>query len=288
MALVVAKALNCQNKHEDSCDICSSCQAIDNRNFPDVMELVPEKDKLKIEQMRILKSTAYLKPMVGKKRVFLIGQADKMTEEAANSLLKILEEPPPLSHILLLTDNPYLIIPTIKSRCQILAFSPIFQEDIEKILLDKGYERGKARVISLIVHGNLKQALSLDWEDVQKKREMAWQIFLTVFKRKNVSKQLKELASIRKTDKLELEQIFEILASFCRDVILLKEGGDLGQMMNPDFEQEIQIEAGSLSLQQSLDFLKKIDYSLYALKKNLNVNLLISSMFSNSMDLGHD
>lgn len=284
MALVVAKALNCLQKTEDSCEECKSCVAINKKIFPDVMEVSPQKNVIKIEQMRLLKSTTYLKPMVGKKRVFIISNAEKMSEEASNSLLKILEEPPSFSHIFLLTDNPYLILPTIKSRCQILSFAPVFKEDIEKVLLEKGYGAEKSRVISLVVHGNLRYALSLDWDDLQEKRQKAWQVFHGLIKKENASVFLKEFSSARFLGRQDLEQILELLSSFCRDIVVFKEEGDLSHLMNPDYEQDLQETSGYLSLEQALDILSKIDYSLYALQKNLNVNLLMSSLFSYFMD----
>ncbi len=283
-ALVVAKALNCLQKFDDSCEECTSCVAINKKNFPDVMEVSPQKDVIKIEQMRLLKSTAYLKPMVGKKRVFIISDAEKMREEASNSLLKILEEPPSFSHIFLCTNNPYLILPTIKSRCQVLSFAPVFKEDIEKVLLEKGYEAEQARVISLVVRGNLKYALNLDWEDLQEKRQKAWQVLFALIKKENASVFLKEFSSSRFLGRQEIEQIFELLSSFCRDIVLIKEEGDLSHIMNPDYGQDLREVSGLLSLEHTLDFLRKIDYSLYALQKNLNVNLLISSLFSHFME----
>ena len=283
-ALVVAKALNCLQKTDDSCEECFSCLAINKKNFPDVMEVLPQKNVIKIEQMRLLKSTAYLKPMVGKKRVFIISDAEKMRVEASNSLLKILEEPPSFSHIILLTDNPYLILPTIKSRCQVLSFAPVFKEEIEKVLLEKGYEAEQARVISLVVHGNLKYALSLDWEDLQENRKKAWQVLFALIKKENASVFLKEFSSSRLMGRQEIEKIFDFLSSFCRDIVLLKEEGDLSHIMNPDYEQGLREISRLLSLDQALDFLNKIDYSLYALQKNLNVNLLMSSLFSHFME----
>jgi DNA polymerase III delta' subunit len=283
MALVVAKALNCLQKTENSCEECTSCVAINKKNFPDVMEVSPQKDVIKIEQMRLLKSTTYLKPMVGKKRVFIISDAEKMSEEASNSLLKILEEPPSFSHIFLLTDNPYLILPTIKSRCQVLSFAPVFKEDIEKVLLEKGYGAEKARVISLVVHGNLRYALSLDWDDLLEKRQKAWQVFNALIKKENASAFLKEFSSSRFLERKDLEQIFEILSSFCRDIVVFKEEGDLSHLMNPDYGQDLRETSRHMSLEQALDFLSKIDYSLYALQKNLNVKLLMSSLFSHFM-----
>ncbi|NOR15579.1 MAG: DNA polymerase III subunit delta', partial [Candidatus Aminicenantes bacterium] len=114
-ARTLAQALNCLEMTDDACGHCSSCLAIAKGNFPDVLQPVPEKEVLKVEQMRILKDTAYLKPMLGKKRVFILDRAERLNAAASNSLLKILEEPPGFSHILLLTANPFVILPTIKS-----------------------------------------------------------------------------------------------------------------------------------------------------------------------------
>jgi len=283
-ALVVAKALNCLQKTDDSCEECSSCVAINKKIFPDVMEVLPEKNVIKIEQTRLLKSTAYLKPMVGRKRVFIIPNAEIMNEQASNSILKILEEPPSFSHIILLTDNPYLILPTIRSRCQVLSFAPVFKDDIEKVLLEKGYEAEQAKVISLVVHGNLKYALSLDWEDLQENRKKAWQVLFSLIRKENVSVLLKEFSSSRFMDRQEIAKMFDFLSSFGRDILLLKEEGALNHIMNPDYEQDLREISRALSLDQTLDFLNKIDYSLYALKKNLNVNLLMSSLFSHFME----
>lgn len=285
MALIVAKALNCLQKTDDACEECSSCVAINKGHFPDVMTVAPPREVVTIEQMRLLKQMAYLKPMVGKKRVFILEDAESMTIEASNSLLKILEEPPFFSFIILLTRNPYLIIPTIKSRCQTLIFALISREDIESVLVDRGYDREKAKIISLVVRGNLRQALNLEWEAVQKKRQQAWHLFLSLIMKEKASPFLKNLSSSQDFAKSELEQAFEILSTFCRDLILLKEGGDVLLLMNPDYEDELRKIEKSLSLEQSMGFLKNIDYALYALQKNLNVNLLMSSMFSDFMEL---
>ncbi|MFQ6108631.1 MAG: DNA polymerase III subunit delta', partial [Candidatus Aminicenantales bacterium] len=150
-ALVLAKAMNCEKSSDDACEACPSCRAISRGVFPDVMVVSPEKNVIKIDQMRILKQTAYLKPMTGKKRFFIVTEAEKMNDEASNSLLKILEEPPHFSHIILISSNPDMLKPTIKSRCQTLHFQPISKEDIEKILLEKGFGKEKAKIISLLV-----------------------------------------------------------------------------------------------------------------------------------------
>jgi len=288
VALVLAKALNCLKKKDDACEICASCRAIENGNFPDVMAIAPEKNILKIEQMRTMKQTAYLKPMVGRKRVFIIDKAEKMNEEAANSVLKILEEPPAFTHIILITHNPFLILPTIRSRCQDLSFSQISKQDIEKVLVERGEEAEKARIISLLVRGNLKQALNLEWEEIQPFREKAWQLLDAVSRGKGISSFVKDYAFERR-DRIEAEfvQVLEILSSFSRDLLLIKSSANKNLLMNPDYENGIREAALHFNLGQVLEFLVKIDSALYALERNVNVNLLVSATLANMMERCH-
>lgn len=283
LAVELAKALNCQRKMDDACGVCRSCKTIERASFPDVMIISPEKNVIKIDRMRILKQTAYLKPMVGKKRVFIVVEAEKMNEEAANSLLKILEEPPLFSHIVLVTSNPEIIKPTIKSRCQVLSFQPISREDIEKILAEKGVEKDRAKILSLLVRGSLKKALQVDWEEVQAQRQKAWDILLSLSEKRKIAAFLQNFSSSRGQVKEELEQILEILSSYCRDLVLLSEGGDPRLLMNPDYEEKLKKAVPYLSLEKSMECLEKMDYTLFGLQRNLNINLLLSSVFLNIM-----
>lgn len=286
-ALVVAKALNCLKKTSDACEECTHCKAINNGNFPDVMVISPAKDVLKIDQMRLLKETAYLKPMAGQKRVFIVIEAEKMNDEASNSLLKILEEPPPFSHIILVTPNPYRIISTLKSRCQMFQFSPIPKEEIQKALVAKGIQPERARILSLQVDGNLKQALTLEWDEVQSQRKQAWHLFLALQKREKAAQLLKQFSQPRSVIKEDLEKTLGILASFCRDVILIKEKAEPDFLLNPDFEGDLREVAQSMPMEQAMNFLSKIDFAISALPRNLNVNILVSSIFSNFLEQSH-
>jgi DNA polymerase-3 subunit delta' len=287
-AQVLAQALNCLELKDDACGHCTSCLAIAKGNHPDVMYLAPEKEVIKIEQMRILKETAYLKPMSARKRVFILGQAEKMNTEAANSLLKILEEPPGFSHILLLTDNPFVILPTIKSRCQILNFSPISREDIEHCLLEQGVEESRAKILSLLVSGNLKQALALDWEDVQSQREKAWQVFLALAEESEAADLFKQYSAMAKKQLTEeLRPTLEIMASFCRDALLLREEGPPECLMNPDYEDKLQEVSEQRRSERILNLLSNIEGALFALQRNLNTKLFISRLFLKPMESDH-
>lgn len=284
VAMVVAKAMNCLNENDDACETCMNCRAISGGKFPDVLEMQPEKNVIKIDHMRLLKQTAYLRPMTGKKRVFVVEDAEKMTEEASNSLLKVLEEPPFFSHIILLTSCPHMILSTITSRCQVLTFSPISKEAIQECLIKRGYEREKAQIISLIVRGNYKQALDVDWEDIREKRKNVWQLLLCLLKRENVALYFQSFFASRRQMKEELEQILEILSSFCRDLLVIKEKGDIRYLINMDYLDEFLKIERFITREQALDYNHIIDEALDGLRKNLNPNVLVNALFSNFME----
>ncbi len=279
-ALVLAKAMNCLSRSDDSCEECANCRAINKNNFPDVLVLAPEKDVIGIDEIRMLKQIAYLRPMVGKRRVFIVLEAEKMTEPASNSVLKILEEPPLFSHIFLTSRNPYLILSTVRSRCQILTFSQISRKDIQKELINNGYDEYKAGLISLLVKGNLEQAMNLKWEDVQSKRQRAWELFQALTGGKNAAGMFKKFFSSGKEFRKELEQILEILITLMRDLLLIKSSRGRGLLLNPDYADKIGETAGVLSVEKSMAYLKLLESIYYSLQKRVNANLLVSSLFS--------
>jgi DNA polymerase-3 subunit delta' len=133
-----------------------------------------------------------------------------------------------------------------------------------------------------MVCGNLNQALSSDWEEVEATRKQAWILFISLVKRDNFALFLRNYAfSYKSLVKQEWEQILEIISSFCRDLVLLKQKSDSNLLMNPDYEDEIRKMEELVSLDWLMECLKKIDYAIYGLGKNLNVSLLVSSFFSN-------
>jgi DNA polymerase-3 subunit delta' len=159
-------------------------------------------------------------------------------------------------------------------------------DSFEKILVDKGYEAGKARVLSLIVCGNLKQALSLEWEEVQARRGQAWQLFLSLLSKENLAQFLRTFTSSQRSFfKEEWEELLEILSSFCRDLILVKENSQERLLMNPDYEEEIRKAEKQVSEKHLQELLAKIDYSMYGLQKNFNLSLLVSSFFLDFKDV---
>lgn len=287
MALTLAKTLNCLNLTTDSCDECPSCEAIDKGVHPDVMVIAAEKQEIKIEQTRFLKQMAYLRPMTGKKRVFIVVDASEMSDPAANSLLKVLEEPPPYSHLILVTASPFLLSPTILSRCQTLAFSAIGREEIEKILLERNFGTEQARILALLVDGNLDWALDLEWEEVQSLKEESWSLFEALASGDRSALFLERFGALAKAVQEEFGRTLEIFSSFVRDILLLRLGGDPQFLLNPDFEPRLREASAAWTVRRVLGVLEELDFVLAELPKNLNKGLLATTFFSNFGELRH-
>jgi DNA polymerase-3 subunit delta' len=287
MAVTLAKSLNCLERIDDSCDACPSCAAIIEGRHPDVLTIAAEKQEIKIVQIRLLKQLANLRPMTGKKRVFIIEDADEMNDEASSSLLKVLEEPPLYSHIILVTASPFLLFPTIRSRCQTLAFSAIGREEIEKILVERNFEKEQARILALLVDGNLERALELEWDEVRTLKEEAWRLFEALVSTDRSALFLERFGGLAKAVQEEFGRILEVFSSFVRDILLLRTGGDTRLLLNPDLEEELREAAAAWPVRRTLAVLEELDFVLTELPGNLNKGLLATTFFSNFGELKH-
>ena len=170
----LAKVLNCEKGLTDACDRCSSCQKIDRFLHPEVKWLEPDgvSQTIKIEHILKLQHEIYLKPYEGRKKVFILLEAERMNREAANAFLKTLEEPPGESIIILITSSPGRLLPTIKSRCQLVRFSLIPQERIERFLRENSdCSVDEAKSLSLISGGRLGEAVRLKKEGAFRREE---------------------------------------------------------------------------------------------------------------------
>lgn len=138
IATEYAKAILCLAS-EKPCNTCKSCIEFDSQNNPDFLCMKPEGNSIKIEQIRELQKKIQEKPIISNKKVYLIDDADLMTKEAQNCLLKTLEEPPEFAASLLIRSNENAFLKTIKSRCMILHFQPIGDLEIKQYLA-KNYQ----------------------------------------------------------------------------------------------------------------------------------------------------
>lgn len=130
------KKILCINSKEDECS-CKSCTCFETNNHPDLQIINEESEIIKIASIREFIKSVYEKPILSEKKIFIINDADKMTKEAQNSLLKTLEEPPEYIVIILIASNADMLLTTIKSRCTKIAFEKLTTKEIKEILTEK-------------------------------------------------------------------------------------------------------------------------------------------------------
>ena len=139
LAEAFAMALQCEKHGDEPCLQCSSCKKAMNRNHPDIIYISHEKpNSIGIEDIREqLISDVSIKPYTGPYKIYIVDEAEKMTVQAQNALLKTIEEPPAYAVILLLVNNGSTLLPTIVSRCVTLNFKPVRDEVIKKYLMEE-------------------------------------------------------------------------------------------------------------------------------------------------------
>lgn len=175
-AIEVAKALNCRDKEQiEPCDECPSCRKIDKNIHPDVhlidfawqaglLEEKPEQQtQIKIDVIREIQREISLKRFEGNYKVFIIDQAEKMSQSAMNCLLKTLEEPPENSLLILVTTSQDMLTQTIISRCQIIKFNRLMDSIIHKILTEKFNLSTNLDRITKFANGSVAKASSEDF-----------------------------------------------------------------------------------------------------------------------------
>ena len=152
-----AKMVLCEAE-EKYCGKCKSCLEFDSNNNPDFWEIEPDGNNVKIEQIREMQRKIAEQPIISEKKVYIINEADTMTREAQNCLLKTLEEPPEFANIILIGANEANFLSTIKSRCTIIKFNNIPDEEIKKYLEQKYELENVPESIILASSGSIGKA----------------------------------------------------------------------------------------------------------------------------------
>jgi len=154
-------ALNCTRIKADFCGVCSACNKTAAGMHPDIIEIAPEKNTIKIDQIRSLQNNIIYAPVEGPWRVVLIDQAERMNKEAANCLLKTLEEPPRATVLILIASSSSRLLPTVLSRCQKISFAPLSAHTIRTLLEQEGNSGETSRMAAAHAHGSLQRARQL-------------------------------------------------------------------------------------------------------------------------------
>jgi DNA polymerase-3 subunit delta' len=204
----------------DACDECDSCVKIASGSHPDVVLVAPEERQIRIEEIRMIDEALSYKPFEGRKKVVIVDDAETMNVPAANAFLKTLEEPPEESVIILVSSRPDLLLPTIRSRCSRINFSPLSPEACRRVLTGKIPEENLDSVARLSM-GRPGRALSADLLE-----EKQW--FFGLFG---------SMMNAEKdgwTSREEMELWFDSSLALLRDMAVLKITGDTESLISPD------------------------------------------------------
>ena len=294
----LAKAIFCKHSSLDACDTCSDCQRINTDNFPDLFLIFPEKNSrvIKIEQLKYLQDVLNVKPLESKYKMVIIQSADKMNEEASNCLLKTLEEPPSYAIIILIVTSLESARETIRSRCQIIRFSPLSTTVIKDILVNHFQLDNKQAVqLAFISNGSIKRATLLsDTDAVTKKNWLVNRILkLEINDNLTFSKELFNEWRIQDFAVLEEKraQVKELIFSFLmyyRDLLICKMGDYNLPIYHINWRDALVTKSQSVSEDVLFHILNVIKTSLEYLDYNANITLLLENMITKILHLQFD
>ena len=279
-ALTIAKAANCRNAPAaelsngyatDSCDECPVCRRIDEGSYGDVTTIAPDGQYIKIAQTRALAEEVYYRPREGRQRFFILDEADRLRDEAANSLLKTLEEPPATSTILLVSSRPNALLQTIRSRAQRINFAPLTVEEMEKYLA-ANFPRPApdTALLARVTEGRIGQATAFDLSVYRQDRKALIELLELMASGENRFRILKAAEYLGKKEREDFEKHLDLIASLLRDLLHLAAGKPGDRIVNLDVADRLSLLAPKVGLTRLIVWTEAFDELRARLKININ------------------
>ncbi len=272
-----AMALQCEQHSTEGCMECHSCQQALSGNQPDIIYLQHEKpNTISVDDIRRqINNDIGIKPYASPYKIYIVSEAEKMSQQAQNALLKTIEEPPAYAVILLLTSNADSFLPTILSRCITLNLKPVPDTAIHNFLMER-YQIPdyKADICTAFAQGNVGKAVQLaSSEEFNEIKASALQLVKRV---KDI--ELHEMIETVKriSDyKLEINDYFDIMFIWYRDVLLYKATSDINSLIFKDEISDIKKQASKSSYEGIETIIKSLDKAKNRLNANVNFDLVM-------------
>ena len=281
LANLFAMTLLCETGDNEPCGKCHSCKQAESGNHPDIIRVTHEKpNSISVDDISTqVNNTVDIKPYQGPYKVYIIPQADMMTPQAQNAILKTIEEPPSYAVFLLLTENAETLLPTINSRCVMLKLRNIKDTLIKKYLMENlEIPDYKADMCTAFAQGNMGRAIMLANSDhFNEIREEAVQLL------KHISEmELNEIVAAVKNIsvyKLEITDYLDIIMIWYRDVLLYKATKEIDKVVFKDQLQSIKEQARKSSYEGIELILESLEKAKARLKANVNFDLVMELLF---------
>jgi DNA polymerase III subunit delta' len=243
---------------------------------PDFLTFAPDGPlrQITIEQMRLLKQRAQFKPLHGARRVFLIDHIDRANEQAANSLLKTLEEPPEHLILVLTAENPYDLLPTIRSRAVFFHLGPLANAEMQAFVKGRGLSAPERRIA--LAAGSPGLATAMDLDVYEERRASMLKLLQAAAGRAPFAEWVKHAEAMAGRKQEKLDFFLNILYVLLEDVLLAAQ--KTGEIRNGDIQREIEGLASSVSFEWIRTAVKKVDELSELLRRNIQKNIALDAL----------
>lgn len=280
LARTFAAGLQCQSESTDKpCKECVSCRQMESGNQPDVIWVTREKASLGVDEIREqLCNTMDIKPFSSPYKIYLVPEAEKMTEAAQNALLKTIEEPPEYGIVILMTSNISALLPTIQSRCLTVEFRPLSTAVVESFVKEHCQVPDyQARASAAFAQGNLGKAMRYaKSEDFIERKDHIISLLRHV-EQMDLSEMLAVIKDLG-TRKDEVRDYIDLMVLWYRDVLLLKATKDINQLLFQDEASYISREASHRSYEKIEEILQAFEKAKVRLRANVNFDITMELM----------
>ncbi|MBH1941921.1 DNA polymerase III subunit delta' [Mobilitalea sibirica] len=279
LAGAFAKTLQCEERGIIPCNQCTSCMQFNTENHPDIIRVTHEKVSIGVDDIRLqVNGDIYVKPYRSPYKIYMIDDAEKLTESAQNALLKTMEEPPEYAILLLLVNNINSLLQTILSRCVVLNLKPVDKPKLKEFLMTEhkvpDYMADMAADFS---GGNVGKAMKYAFsEDFERLKEDVLHILKYID-----AMELHEVVSGLKTitgNKGSIEDNIDLMILWYRDVLMLKATNDPDLLLYKNEYQYIKKQANIISYEGLETIIKAMEKAKVRLKANVNVDIAIELM----------
>jgi DNA polymerase-3 subunit delta' len=280
--LTLAAYLNCKNPLEnDACGRCPPCRKYFSGNHPDLVLIEPDGAAIKIGQIRKLKHQLTFPPLEAKMRVVILEDIHAMRREAANSLLKTLEEPAPGNLLILTADLAGDVLPTILSRCQLIPFGPLDHEEMAQVLMrENDMEESLAFTLAAVAEGSLGRAKLL-WQEnlLRLRQEVVEGLLLGQHDETETIPRVFRLSEKAAALKENISEFLTLLRLWYRDLVLVAAGGPAASIVNKDLALSLPAAAQRWSITQLHEKLHRLDLAERQLQRNCSRTLVLETLF---------
>lgn len=280
LARTFAAGLQCQSESADKpCKECVTCRQMESGNQPDVIWVTREKASLGVDEIREqLCNTMDIKPFSSPYKIYLVPEAEKMTEAAQNALLKTIEEPPEYGIVILMTSNISALLPTIQSRCLTMEFRPLSTVVVESYVKEHCQVPDyQARASAAFAQGNLGKAMRYaKSEDFIERKDHIISLLRHV-EQMDLSEMLAVIKDLG-TRKDEVRDYIDLMVLWYRDVLLFKATKDINQLLFQDEASYISREASHRSYEKIEEILQAFEKAKVRLRANVNFDITMELM----------